>query len=158
MSHRMHRDLKPENYLLSEDQPVEKANLKLIDFGMSRRYEVGKPMTTKVITPYYVSPDVLSGSYTEACHIWSLGVIFFILFCGSPPFNSRYEGRKADDDIFRKIKKAEYSFDASEWKQVSKEARQFVKDLLEINDAKRPTAKQLLEHHWLVEHIPKFKP
>lgn len=153
-----HRDLKPENYLLSEDQPVEKANLKLIDFGMSRRFEPGKPMTTKVITPYYVSPDVLSGSYNEACDIWSLGVIFFILFCGSPPFNSRYEGKKADEDIFRKIKKADYSFDAGEWKHVSKEAQRFVMDLLTPDPKKRPTAKDLLEHHWLVVHMPTFKP
>merc|ERR1719375_3112021 len=158
MSHRMHRDLKPENYLLSEDQPVEKANLKLIDFGMSRRFEPGKPMTTKVITPYYVSPDVLSGSYNEACDIWALGVIFFILFCGSPPFNSRYEGKKADEDIFRKIKKADYSFDAGEWKHVSKEAQRFVMDLLTPDPKKRPTAKDLLEHHWLVVHMPTFKP
>jgi calcium-dependent protein kinase len=153
-----HRDLKPENYLLAQDLPVDKTHLKLIDFGMSRKFTPGKPMTTRVITPYYVSPDVLSGSYSEACDIWSLGVIFYILFCGSPPFFSKYDGRKGDEDIFRKVKRGEYTFDSSEWKHVSMEARNFVADILNPNPKKRPTAAQLLEHHWLVVHMPKFKP
>ena len=59
------RDLKPENYLLATEEDVEKTHLKLIDFGMSRRFTKGTPMTTRVVTPYYVSPDVLSGKYSE---------------------------------------------------------------------------------------------
>jgi len=150
-----HRDLKPENYLLSTEAPVEDTHLKLIDFGMSRRYTPGTPMTTRVVTPYYVSPDVLSGKYTEACDIWSLGVIFYILFCGSPPFYSNYEGRKGDEDIFKKVKKGQYTFEASDWKHVSSQARKFVADLLVLDPTKRPTAAELLEHPWLVDHIPK---
>jgi calcium-dependent protein kinase len=153
-----HRDLKPENYLLAQDLPVEDTHLKLIDFGMSRRFVKGTPMTTRVVTPYYVSPDVLSGKYTEACDMWSLGVIFYILFSGSPPFYSQYEGRKGDEDIFKKVKAGKYSFDSSEWKHVSSQARKFVGDILVMDPAKRPTAAQLLEHPWLVDHIPKSDP
>ena len=57
--------MKPENYLLATQEDVTKTHLKLIDFGMSRRFVKGTPMTTRVVTPYYVSPDVLSGKYTE---------------------------------------------------------------------------------------------
>ena len=61
--------------------------MKLIDFGMSRKFVPGQAMTTRVVTPYYVAPEVLAGKYDEKCDIWSLGVIFYILFCGSPPFD-----------------------------------------------------------------------
>ena len=46
-----HRDLKPENYLLARDLPVTETPLKLIDFGMSRKFEPGQPMKTRVVTP-----------------------------------------------------------------------------------------------------------
>ena len=46
------RDLKPEKYLLSTEETVEQTHLKLIDFGMSRRFTKGTPMTTRVVTPY----------------------------------------------------------------------------------------------------------
>jgi calcium-dependent protein kinase len=152
-----HRDLKPENYLLLKDCDVEKNHLKLIDFGMSRKFTPGKPMSTRVVTPYYVAPEVLAGKYDEKCDIWSLGVIFYILFCGSPPFYSHYEGKRGDEDIFKKIRKAKFTFEDSEWKHVSPHARKFVSDLLVLDVRKRPTAFEALEHPWVVEHMPKMK-
>jgi calcium-dependent protein kinase len=152
-----HRDLKPENYLLAREASVTETPLKLIDFGMSRKFEPGKPMSTRVVTPYYVSPDVLSGSYSCACDIWSLGVIFYILFCGSPPFYSQYEGRRGDEDIFKKVKSGKYAFDAADWKHVSKQAQKFVADCLVLDPKARMTAEQLLQHPWLVEHMPTMK-
>jgi calcium-dependent protein kinase len=76
-----HRDLKPENFLLlgkTDDSPV-----KIIDFGLSFVFQdktksQNAPrveMKTKAGTPYYISPEVLNGEYTESCDIWSLGKI-----------------------------------------------------------------------------------
>jgi len=41
----LNRDLKPENLLLDSNKP--NANLKVIDFGTSRRFVEGKKMTQK---------------------------------------------------------------------------------------------------------------
>merc|ERR1719440_1596313 len=152
-----HRDLKPENYLLARDLPIEQTHLKLIDFGMSRKFVPGQPMSTRVVTPYYVSPEVLGGKYDEKCDIWSLGVIFYIPFCGSPPFFSQYDGRRGDEDIFKKVKTGKYTFEASEWKHVSPHAKKFVSDLLVLDAKKRPSSFEALEHPWVVEHMPKMK-
>jgi calcium-dependent protein kinase len=60
-----HRDIKPENFLLGNREPVEHNVLKIIDFGLSAKFEPGVPLTSKAGTPYYVAPEVLAGSYDE---------------------------------------------------------------------------------------------
>ena len=46
-------------------------------------------MTRMIGTPYYVSPEVLRGSYTEKCDIWAVGVIMFFLLSGTQPFDGK---------------------------------------------------------------------
>lgn len=83
-----HRDLKPENILF--EYKGKKPEIKVIDFGLSKYFtEKSKIMTTKIGTPYYISPEILEGKYDKNCDMWSLGVITYIMLCGYPPFNSR---------------------------------------------------------------------
>lgn len=61
--------------------------MKVIDFGLSKKFQEDELLNSVVGTPYYVAPEVLSGSYDYRCDIWSIGVIMFLLMCGVPPFN-----------------------------------------------------------------------
>ena len=83
----MHRDLKPENIIF--ENLDKHSNLKIIDFGTSRKFDPIKKMNKKLGTPYYIAPEVLKENYDEKCDIWSCGVILYILLCGYPPFSGR---------------------------------------------------------------------
>lgn len=139
-----HRDLKPENFLLSSSLP--EADLKLIDFGLSARVQAGVALKTRSGTPYYVAPEVLSGSYDEKCDLWSIGVLTYVLLCGYPPFNGN-----SDKDILVRVKSGKFVFPDSEWKTVSASAKDFVSKLLELKPANRMSAKEALEHPWIRE-------
>ena len=79
--------------------------MKLIDFGLAKVMKPGTLLTTKTGTCYYISPETLSGAYTEKCDIWSLGVILFMMLSGYPPFDG-----KTDREIIQKVRTKEFSF------------------------------------------------
>jgi calcium/calmodulin-dependent protein kinase I len=83
-----HRDLKLENWVLESGKDVW-SPLKLIDFGLSTHFSPGQRLSRVVGSSYYVAPEVLKKSYTEACDLWSLGVIVYMLLSGAPPFYGR---------------------------------------------------------------------
>lgn len=80
----VHRDIKPENILLTKD-----GKPKLADFGVARLNE-GSRMTrsgTQVGTPYYMAPEAWEGKPLDPqADIWSLGIVFFEMLTGQPPF------------------------------------------------------------------------
>lgn len=138
----VHRDLKPENFLfISRD---ENADMKLIDFGLSDFTRPDDRLNDIVGSAYYVAPEVLHRSYTLEADIWSIGVIAYILLCGSRPFWARTES-----GIFRAVLRADPNFEDSPWPSVSSEAKDFVKRLLNKDYRKRMTACQALTHPWL---------
>lgn len=104
----MHRDLKPENFLFSENDV--KSVLKLIDFGIARKLGPEKTLTTKTGTFYYISPEILRGSYDEKCDIWSLGVILYMLLSGYPPFDGATNAQ-----ILKRVESANFEFDERVW-------------------------------------------
>lgn len=145
----VHRDIKPENFLLQDRRP--NAPIKVIDFGLAKKFKPGDAkMKTKAGTPYYVSPQVLVGSYTEKCDIWSCGVIMYILLCGYPPFYG-----DTDEDILRRVKSGKFDFPAEDWDGISKEAKAIIEIMLTREEDGRPSAEQLLANTWLTDHAEK---
>ncbi|XP_019420104.1 PREDICTED: CDPK-related kinase 3-like [Lupinus angustifolius] len=138
----VHRDLKPENFLFTSRS--QDADVKLIDFGLSDFIRPDERLNDIVGSAYYVAPEVLHRSYSVEADIWSIGVITFILLCGSRPFWARTES-----GIFRSVLRADPNFDDLPWPSVSPEAKDFVKRLLNKDYRKRMSAAQALAHPWL---------
>jgi serine/threonine protein kinase len=64
----IHRDLKLENFLFSSSS--RKSQLKMIDFGLSKHFEIGEQHSDKVGTPYTIAPEIIQGSYDEKSDMW----------------------------------------------------------------------------------------
>ncbi|XP_071716601.1 CDPK-related kinase 3-like [Rutidosis leptorrhynchoides] len=143
----VHRDLKPENFLFMSKS--EDADMKLIDFGLSDFIRPEERLNDIVGSAYYVAPEVLHRSYSLEADIWSIGVISYILLCGSRPFWARSES-----GIFRAVLRADPNFDDIPWPSVSLEAKDFVKRLLNKDYRKRMSAAQALTHPWLSSESP----
>ncbi|KAH1060654.1 hypothetical protein GLYMA_02G163300v4 [Glycine max] len=141
----VHRDLKPENFLFTSKD--DNSSLKAIDFGLSDYVKPDERLNDIVGSAYYVAPEVLHRSYGTEADMWSIGVIAYILLCGSRPFWARTES-----GIFRAVLKADPSFDEAPWPSLSVDAKDFVKRLLNKDYRKRLTAAQALSHPWLVNH------
>ena len=114
-----HRDLKPENILFENNSPD--AEIKIIDFGLSRKYSKDVKLHSVLGTPYYVAPEVLKGNYDQKCDIWSIGAMTYLLLCGKPPFNGG-----SDQEIFNNILNTEVKFENPLWENISNNAKSFV--------------------------------
>ena len=142
----VHRDLKPENLLYLNKN--ENSPIKVIDFGMSKRFTHEKFMNEKVGTAYYISPEILQGKYDEKCDIWSAGVILYIIICGYPCFNG-----EDDDEIFAAIQKGKIQFPSPEWDDISEDAKNLIKKMC-CPPEKRLTAEQVLKEVWVKDNAP----
>ena len=134
-----HRDLKPENLLYLNAGDEKNNRIKVIDFGLSQACD---RLKTKVGTAYYVSPEILSGTYTHLCDIWSAGVILYILLSGDPPFNGAN-----DNEIYTKIAQMKFSFPERKWKNISNDAKDLLCHMI-VPEKERYTAEKVLSHPW----------
>jgi calcium-dependent protein kinase len=101
-------------------------------------------MNRVVGSSYYVAPEVLLRRYNNSCDLWSLGVIAYMLLSGTPPFFGA-----SDALIKQKIMKGKYSFPSHTFKDVSDEAKDFIRSLICFDASKRLTAAAASESTWL---------
>ena len=150
----IHRDLKPENILIpTGSSKIDYTLLKIIDLGASVLKKDDGKISFRFGTPYYIAPEVLQESYNEKCDVWSIGVILYLLLIGQAPFDG-----DDDDIICQKIISEEIDFDNNnKIKELSREAVDFMKKLLEKNPDKRISSAQALEHIWLKKYAPHTK-
>jgi len=140
-----HRDLKFENIMFENTSPD--AAIKVIDFGLSKKYCPDSPhLIEGVGTIYTMAPQVLRGFYTSQADLWSMGVIAFMLLCGEQPFTGRKRRHVID-----KIMRCQYGFGAQRWKTLSKESKDFVEHLIEMNPKTRWNADQALTSPWMTK-------
>ncbi len=83
----VHRDLKPENIMVDDQDRI-----KLIDFGIAMKEDARRitfvSMAPTLGTPDYISPEQVKGQRgDQRSDIYSLGVMFYEMLTGEPPFN-----------------------------------------------------------------------
>ncbi|BDD60830.1 hypothetical protein MAP00_005928 [Monascus purpureus] len=138
------KDLKPENLLYltpSFDSP-----LVLADFGIAKMLESPSEVLTSMAGSFgYAAPEVmLRQGHGKAVDLWSLGVITYTLLCGYSPFRS-----ESVSDLMEECRSGRIIFHERYWKGVSKDAKDFILELLQPDPAKRPTSEVALKHPWL---------
>jgi len=143
-----HRDIQLENFLLVElDAPLEEATVRLIDFTTAKDYAGGQALTTKICTPTYVAKEILTRKmepYTEKVDVWSLGVVFYIMFSGHPPFSG-----DTDFEVLKQVKKGVWSFHPTEvWEDASAEGMDLISHMI-VPAPERFSAREVLRHAFL---------
>lgn len=63
--------------------------LKLVDFGLSKKNSHDQKMHQKVGTPYYIAPEIINNKpYDSKVDMWSVGVMLYVLMSGYMPFEA----------------------------------------------------------------------
>jgi len=139
-----HRDLKPENILMTDTS--EEADIRLLDFGLSKIIGPNETCNEPYGTLSYVAPEILlEKPYTKAVDVWSIGIITYLLLCGCLPFDDE----KSEREIARQTIHDPVPYHSSIWKKLSPEAKIFVDNLLNKDPKKRMLIKDILEHPWI---------
>lgn len=121
-----HRDIKPENVLMVDES--EDADVKIVDFGLSKMVGPNEKCNEPFGTLSYVAPEVLLQlPYDKSVDVWSLGVVAYLLLSGTLPFD--------DDDEKEIVRQTIYDppdFSHQGWAKISKEAIDFVSSNLKL--------------------------
>lgn len=146
----LHLDLKPENILCVNSTGHL---VKIIDFGLARRYNPNEKLKVNFGTPEFLSPEVVNyDQISDKTDMWSLGVITYMLLSGLSPF-------LGDDDTetLNNVLSSNWYFDEETFEAVSDEAKDFVSNLIVKEQGARMSAAQCLAHPWLNNLAEKAK-
>ena len=142
-----HRDIKPENVLLTSED--ENADIRLLDFGLSKIVGPGQKCTEPYGTLTYCAPEIiLDKPYLKSVDSWSLGVMTYLMLSGSLPFTGKDEHEIAKNVVYSKV-----DFEKKPiWKEISNEAKDFITKLLDKDLKTRIEMKAALEHPWFKKY------
>lgn len=130
--------------------------LKIGDFGVSRKMRPGEVCKEQCGTPAYLAPELIGkGGYQGfKADMWSAGVSLYAMVVGTVPFKAAQITK-----LHELIKAAKYNFnfqagslnkstqDGSS--KYSPELRDLIGRLLTVDPQKRLSAEEALRHPWL---------
>ena len=139
-----HRDLKPENVLMTGDD--DDSDIRILDFGLSKILGPYEKCDEPYGTLTYCAPEIIVDEpYSKAVDLWSLGIMTYLMVSAKLPFNSEDE-----NEIARQVVYDEPDYIRNPvWKNITPECKDFIKRLLEKDQNKRMSIKELLEHKWI---------
>jgi 5'-AMP-activated protein kinase catalytic alpha subunit len=132
-----HRDLKPENLLFDRSNSI-----KIVDFGLSNKYENGQLLNTACGSPCYAAPEMIAGKRYNGSTVdtWSCGVVLFAMLCGYLPFEN-----SNTLTLYKKILHADYTvLDC-----ISPEAKDLLQNILRTDPKVRYTISDIRKHKWM---------
>ncbi|KAM7132359.1 serine/threonine-protein kinase SIK1 [Molossus nigricans] len=135
--HIVHRDLKTENLLLDANMDI-----KLADFGFGNFYKSGEPLSTWCGSPPYAAPEVFEGKEYEGpqLDIWSLGVVLYVLVCGSLPFDG-----PSLPALRQRVLEGRFRIPFF----MSRDCETLIRRMLVVDPAKRISIAQIRQHRWM---------
>ena len=141
----LHRDLKMENIMFESSSDHHMADIKIIDFGLSAKFDRRRQAYLRDMVGTYetMAPEILrDGHYTTQADMFSLGSIAFMMLTNKT-------NRKPSELWSKEV------FGSYEWKQrgISREGRDFVGNLLLDDPNKRMTAEEAQSHAWMSKNF-----
>ncbi|XP_007933583.2 myosin light chain kinase family member 4 [Orycteropus afer afer] len=138
----LHLDLKPENILCVNRDAKQ---IKIIDFGLARRYKQREKLRVNFGTPEFLAPEVVNYDFVSfPTDMWSVGVITYMLLSGLSPFLG-----DNDAETLSNILACRWDLEDEEFRDVSEEAQEFISKLLIKEKSWRISASEALKHPWL---------
>jgi serine/threonine protein kinase len=164
----LHRDIKPENVLLVHCGQT--SDLRLIDFGsgcrddlsivdqLERRYEDRVLHRTMAGTAFYTAPEVFQHHYTALADVWSAAVTLYVLVASYPAADQLQKAfnllQKSERDV-RTLPGHEedsmLSLQTNGSTGMPDAYFDFLTQALIYWPERRPTARTLLQHAFLLE-------
>ncbi|XP_052466663.1 myosin light chain kinase 3-like [Carassius gibelio] len=146
----LHLDLKPEN-ILCVSRLTHK--VKIIDFGLARKYQPKEKLRVSFGTPEFLSPEVINYDFVSFnTDMWSLGVIVYMLLSGLSPFLG-----DDNNETLNNILACQWNFEEDEFSEVSEEAKDFISKLLVLDKSWRIGATEALKHPWLADSAVHYR-
>ncbi len=154
----VHRDLKIENIMMeeidsrqqqrssqrskSQTSNPEDIRVKILDFGLANFCRPDRLLSTFCGSLYFAAPELLQARpyIGPEVDMWSIGVIAFVLVCGSVPFDDANLAV-----LHSKIKSGKVNYPS----YLSPACLHFLKRLLHVNPKHRGTMEEMLQHPWV---------
>merc|ERR1711874_847736 len=119
--------------------------IKLIDFGLARRFNPDDPCRVLFGTPEFIAPEIINyDPISFSSDMWSIGVVCYVLLSGLSPFMG-----DNDAETFSNITGLSYDFEDEAFEHISEDAMDFIHKLLVKDQRKRLKALECLKHPWL---------
>ncbi|CAF2420842.1 unnamed protein product [Rotaria sp. Silwood2] len=141
----LHRDLKTQNIFLTKHEIV-----KVGDLGIAKILDNnGADLATTVIgTPYYMSPEIFSNQpYGQKSDIWALGCCVYEM----ATLEHAFKAGDISSLVLKVVRGQTPSLPSAD--VYSKPLIELINAMLDKDADNRPTAKQILQHPYIKQHI-----